>query len=477
MKTCCWHGKRKTLDERPSLFAGFFEQFTNGDSVIIDHFSTFPHGGAGTAARRLHERLVERGVTSRFNYWKDEQQQELDDSFHKMEFSVERPSALPILSAISRKRERHRRRHICEQYDKHVANRNPEFELFSIPWTLEKTRFPFRNLGSDVVHLHWMAFFIDYPGFFQSIPDAIPIVWSFHDMNPLTGGCHYSSGCSRFTVGCGECPQLNQPTRKDASWYGFRAKQHALRKKKIHVVTPNQWLTDLARHSPVFPDSTEFHVIRLGLDENLFRPLPRTDARRQLGLPEDMPLIAFGAEDIENPRKGFHHLLASLRKVMRQTSAECLVFGNGKLPQNRDGLPRFHEFGFVDSPGKHNLIYSAADLFVLPSREDNQPQTGLESMACGTPVIGFRAGGIPEYVRHNQTGLTGTMGDENEMAAHILRLIEDQELRNRLAKNARRMIEEEFTAELQARKYIDLYSNITQEAIPGQPIQPAFRAA
>ena len=245
----------------------------------------------------------------------------------------------------------------------------------------------------------------------------------------------------------------------------------------MHVVTPNQWLANLAKHSAIFPDTTEFHIIRLGLDENLFRPVQTLEARRQLGLPEDVPLLAFGAEDIENYRKGFHHLLSALRMVNADTPVECLVFGNGKLPDNRDGLPKFHEFGFVDSKEKHRLIYSAADLFVLPSREDNQPQTGLESMACGTPVVGFRAGGVPEYVRHQKTGLVATMGDESEMAGHIRHLINDQELRHRLAQNARRMIESEFTAELQARRYIELYRDVGNRALPIEQQAMLARAA
>ncbi|MGI9519895.1 MAG: glycosyltransferase [Pirellulaceae bacterium] len=433
--------------------------------MIIDHLSTFPHGGAGTAARRLHERLVERGVCSRFNYWKDESDQQLDASFRQLNLERE-DNSLPILKPISRKLEKRRRRMICEQYDRHVANRPEEYELYSIPWTLEKSALELAELGSDIIHLHWMAFFIDYPSFFRSIPDSTPIVWSLHDMNPLTGGCHYSSGCSRFTVGCGNCPQLHDPQARDASYHGFRAKQHALRRKQIHVVTPNKWLSDLAQHSAIFPDQTWFSVIRLGLDEHLFRPVDQRTARAELGLPEDVPVVAFGADDIENHRKGFHHLLDALRNVQQKTDVQCLVFGRGNLPKDRTGLPRFHEFGFVDSPRQHRLIYSAADVFVLPSREDNQPQTGLESMACETPVVGFRAGGIPEYVRHKQTGLLAAMGDDGEMADCILRLLKDPAWSQQLGRAGRQMIEQEFTADLQARSYVELYRELANVSTP-----------
>lgn len=426
--------------------------------MIIDHFSTFPHGGAGTAARRLHQRLLDKDVTSRFNFWKDESSQRLDKSYRKLDFQRRVP--YPWFTTISKKIERHRRRQICRQYDTHLATRPENFELFSIPWSLEKSHVNFEELGSDVVHLHWMAFFIDYPSFFGSIPDSKPIVWSFHDMNPLTGGCHYSSGCSRFTVGCGSCPQISNSHPRDVSFTGFRDKQRALKNKSLTIVTPNLWLSELAQHSRVFPESTQYRVIPLGLDEDQFRPIEKRQARKELGLDLDKNFIAFGAEDIQNYRKGFHHLLAALKKVGQQRDVQCLVFGSGQLPDDRGGLPPMHEFGFVDSNQKQQLIYSAADLFVLPSREDNQPQTGLESMACGTPVVGFRAGGIPEYVIPGKTGLLATMGDENDMAGCITQLLVDDKLAQQLAYQAREMIVARFTAEQQASAYINMYSEI-----------------
>ncbi len=429
--------------------------------MIIDHFCTFPHGGAGTAARRLHERLRDTGIDSRFNYWKDQTSQDLGQDYRRIEF-VELKSVNPL----SRKLEKRRRRQICDRYDKHLATRPDNFELFTIPWTLERTKLKFSRELTDIVHLHWTAFFIDYPSFFASIPDAVPIVWSLHDMNPLTGGCHYSSGCSRFTVGCGNCPQISEPSPRDVSFEAFRDKQRSLRKKKIHVITPNQWLSQLAQHSRIFPNSTEFHVIRLGLDENVFKPTGKLEARQRLGIDSEKTLIAFGAEDIENYRKGFHHLLAALRDVHAQRPIECLVFGSGQLPSDRIGLPKFHDFGFIESDERQSLVYSAADMFVLPSREDNQPQTGLESMACGTPVVGFRAGGIPEYVIPHQSGLLAAMGNEHEMAEQIIWLIDHPSERIQISKTARQLITASFTAEQQSQNYINLYENILGSRTP-----------
>ncbi len=444
----------------------------------IDHFSTFPHGGAGTAARRLHERLVRRGVKSRFNFWRDQDLQELDPTYRQMNFPEQRQ--LPLLNIVLHQLDRRRRRIICRHYDRHVAERPGKHELFSIPWALNRSNLDFHQLNSDVVHLHWMSFFIDYPSFFQAIPDHVPIVWSFHDMNPLTGGCHYSDGCSRFLVGCGNCPQVSSSGPHDVSWHSFRAKQKSLRNKKIHIVTPNRWLADLARNSAIFPALTEFHLIPLGLDEVTFRPVDKLVARKELGLPADKPLIAFGAEDVNNYRKGFHHLFGALRQVRRlNPDVECLVFGNGKLPDKRNLLPPIHEFGYIDNPARQRLIYSAADLFVLPSREDNQPQTGLEAMACGTPVVAFRAGGIPEYVLDGVTGFIAPVGDESALARKIISLLANDQLRHTFGINARNVIEQTHTADRQAHEYMELYGKIVYNALPIelQSPKPARQAA
>lgn len=438
----------------------------------IDHFSTFPHGGAGTAARRLHERLVERGVQSRFWYWRDQNQQHLDESFVQLQFP-QKPRS-PLGQWIHHQWDKRRKRFICRQYDRHVAERPGKHELFSIPWALNPTELDLAQTRADVIHLHWISFFVDYPGFFGSLPDTLPIVWSLHDMNPLTGGCHYSDGCSRFTVGCGNCPQVASPRAHDVSWHAFRAKHRALRGKRIHIVTPNDWLRDLARNSSVFPEHTQFHKIRLGLDENAFRPLNTKLARRQLDLPLDAPVIAFGAEDIGNWRKGFHHLTAALAKVKAANpEARCIVFGNGRFDDSLQSLPPIQHLGYLSSDEQLRALYSAADVFVLPSREDNQPQTGLESMACGTPVVAFQAGGIPEYVRHGKTGLVSRTGDEDAMAAQILQVLANRELREQLSRQGRAMIEAHHTADHQADAYGDLYAGLVeteQQRTTGQAV-------
>jgi glycosyltransferase involved in cell wall biosynthesis len=137
------------------------------------------------------------------------------------------------------------------------------------------------------------------------------------------------------------------------------------------------------------------------------------------------------------------------------------LFGAGEI-QDLAGLPRIHQMGYIDSIEMQRLIYSAVDIVVVPSREDNQPQVGLEAMACGTPVVGFHAGGIPDYVRHEQTGLLAKLGNETQLADQIIWLANHPLQRKQMGQRARQMMESEFELHQQTSKYLNLYRTVLQ---------------
>lgn len=368
-----------------------------------------------------------------------------------------------MLGLFGKRLEKKKLRRIHRQYDTHIRNRDSAAEVFAMARLPEPSTFNWDLVNADVVHLHWMSFLADYPTFFGSIPNPTPIVWTLHDMNPFTGGCHYSSGCNKFQSGCGSCPQIVAPSPTDVSADSFNVKQKSLSRKNLHIVTPSRWLGELAKTSSIFPDQTTFHVIRLGFDLKEFSPIEKNEARRLLGLETNAVLLAFGAEDIRNQRKGFHHLLNSLPLLKTSAAVECLVFGSGDLPTD-PLLPKMHEFGYVNSVEKQRLIYSAADIVIVPSREDNSPQVGLEAMACGTPVVGFNAGGIAEYVRDGVTGRLAELGNESELAGQISGLVDNEGLRQVMSGRARLMMEEEYELEAQTQKYVSLYRELVSHA-------------
>ena len=175
--------------------------------MIVNHFNTFPYGGAAAAAKRLHREYLRQTIDSRFLYHICDREPPRDDSFQQLSFETEELSGWT--STFKKMAEKRRKKNVCRLFDEHVAPRDANLEVFSMPQLLNQTRLDWSRWKADVIHLHWIAFFADYPSFFNSIPDDIPIVWTLHDMNPLTGGCHYSGGCTRFINGCGSCPQLS----------------------------------------------------------------------------------------------------------------------------------------------------------------------------------------------------------------------------------------------------------------------------
>ena len=427
-------------------------------NLKVAQFNTFPYGGAATAAKRLHQKLRENRIDSQFYFHRNDKSEIDNDDFTQLNF--EPPKFGVFTGAVQRRVNKRRQRDIYEQFNNHIALRPAGSETFSMAELPEPTDLNWKSIGADVVHLHWISFFADYPSFFGSIPNHVPIVWTLHDMNAFTGGCHYSNGCTSFMHGCGSCEQVTNRSSRDVSAMTFKVKQKTLRNKNIHVVTPSDWMRELAMQSKIWPDNTTFQTIRLGFDLKEFNPIAKQDARKRLGLSDDSVLIGFGAEDINNRRKGLQHLLPALTLLKTDQNVECVVFGSGDIEQT-EGMPAIHNFGYVDSAEKQALIYSAADIVVVPSREDNQPQVGLEAMACGTSVVAFNAGGIPEYVKDGATGLLAKIGDEAELANRISWLINNQTARTTMGERARLMMEQEFELGEQSQKYLSLYQNIS----------------
>lgn len=420
----------------------------------VAQFNTFPYGGAANAAMRIHRGLQQNRIDSRFYYHRNTKSPVADPSFHQIEFS---PPKYGVFSgAIQKRVDRKREKEIYQLYNDHIAMRPPSQETFSMARLPEPTFLDWKSLDADIAHLHWISFFADYPSFFGSIPNSVPIVWTLHDMNAFTGGCHYTNGCTRFKFGCGTCPQVTNGCPTDVSRSTFKVKQAALRPKNIHVVTPSDWMRTQAMQSDIWPAQASFRTIRYGLDLDVFRPLDKQAARLELGIKSDAVLIAFGAEDVNNKRKGIQHLLPALANLKTNQNVECVMFGSGEI-ESTDGVPHIHQLGYVESETRQAQIYSAADIVVVPSREDNQPQVGLESMACGTPVVGFDAGGIPEYVRDGATGLIANHGDEAHLADRLSCLVDNQGARLNMGQQARLMMEREFEIKQQTQKYVEFY--------------------
>ena len=309
----------------------------------------------------------------------------------------------------------------------------------------------------DLVNLHWVAGFVDYHGFFTQLSRSIPIVWTLHDMNPFTGGCHYDDGCGRFDSRCGSCPMLQSLEDDDLSRQTWLRKLRALsriRREQMHVVCPSSWLAREVCQSSLMA-AFQVSVIPNGADTNMFSPHDRTHARESTGIPQDKIVVLFVGASRDVPRKGLRLLLHALEQLENRERYCLVTVGSGCT--NLAPAIRTIEFGSITNDATLAALYSAADLLALPSLNDNLPNTGIEALACGTPVVGHGVGGIPEIVRPRQSGAIVDCNDPTAFA----RAIEQVGLhKEAYSDSCRRIAITEYSVSIQTRRYAGLYADM-----------------
>jgi glycosyltransferase involved in cell wall biosynthesis len=309
----------------------------------------------------------------------------------------------------------------------------------------------------DVVHLHWVSGFFDFSAL-PRVAARAPVVWTLHDMNAFTGGCHYAGTCGGFRDGCGRCPQLGSESSSDLSHQVLQRKMSALRSlgaDDLHLVTPSRWLSRQAQASAVF-GGRSCEVIPYGLDTKVFRPRDRRAARAEFGIGATEKVVLFVAESVGVRRKGMTILLEALGHL-KQSDLHLLTVGYGscEFPEHL----KVTQLGPIHDDARMSLAYSSADAFACPSLEDNFPNTVLEAMACGVPVVGFDVGGIPEMVSDGETGFLAPAGDVGALADAIERILGNDNW-EKLAAACRERVEQQFDLRTQGKRYLQLYQNV-----------------
>lgn len=418
-------------------------------ALKVVHINTYDtSGGAALATYRLHKGLCRLGI---------------DSSMLVAHRASKDPSVIafsPSRSFVERLRYRVRENRIPKSFSRYVPTRPHGFERFSDDRTPYGSELPRHLPPCDIINLHWISRFLDYREFFTSAPRNVPIFWRLSDMNPLTGGCHFDDGCGRFGTGCGNCPQLGSTDANDLSHQVWQRKLEAFRNlepHRLHIIPLNNWMAETVRQSPLlgkFPVT----IIPNGVDTEVFAPRDTRVARDLFGVPQNARVVLFGAEVINNRRKGFHLLTQALSALPKDI---FLLSVGLNAPQIQTALPHLH-LGHIADDRLLSLAYNAADVYVIPSLQDNQPNTVLEAMACGTPVVGFDAGGIPDMVRTGKTGLLVPVGNIDALRTAIIELLHS-ETRLEMASVCRRIVMEEYTRELQVSRYAELY----RSSLPG----------
>jgi glycosyltransferase involved in cell wall biosynthesis len=318
--------------------------------------------------------------------------------------------------------------------------------------------------ATDILNLHWIASFIDYRLFFRKVPKGLQVVWTLHDMNPFTGGCHYDEACGKFQQKCGACPQLESSDLKDFSSRVWRRKREAFSSRgaqRLHVVTPSRWLANEAGRSALLAER-EITVIPNGLDLEDFQPRDRQTARAKYGIPPEAKAVLFVAESAAERRKGLKTLLEALRGLENTENLLFVAIGGGMTEKGSAG--RFKTVDFVGDEAALSFLYSAADLFVVPSLQDNLPNTAVEALACGVPTIGSNVGGLPEIVRDGKTGFLVPPEDSHALGKAINTVLRNPELPALMARESRRVALQEYDVRLQAKRYAELYRRALESA-------------
>lgn len=377
------------------------------------HLSTSDtNGGAARAAYRLHRGLRSNGVDSRMLVQNKDSD---DDHVHGPE-------------GVMGKLQSKVRRRFDELPLKRYPDRDPE--IFSPAWIPERRAKQIAEHNPDIVHLHWVSDGFIRPETIAQID--VPVVWTLHDMWPFTGGCHYSKSCLKYQSKCGKCPHLNSDQQSDLANSVWQRKQDAWNGLDITVVSPSQWLGEQARESSLL-SGMEIKIIPNCLDMNSFYPRDRAKGIRHFNLNEEKNYLLFGT-DYETTRKGGYLLYEALKQLSERSDLVKLTFGNTDNKYSESPISSRH-LGRL-SEENLRLLYSAADLTVVPSVEDNLPNIAIESMASGTPCAAFNIGGLSDIVDHRKTGYLAEPFDTTDLADGIKWIInslsDEIELTNRV---------------------------------------------
>jgi glycosyltransferase involved in cell wall biosynthesis len=337
--------------------------------------------------------------------------------------------------------------------------RNPE--MWSIGWIPRNIEKPIASLCFDIINLHWIGGGFVPVSFLKKTNR--PLVWTLHDMWAFTGGCHYDRSCGRYKYSCGGCPQLDSHTQLDLSRITHKHKQKSWQGVNITAVVPSEWLASCAYVSSLFRHR-RIEVIPNGLDVTCYKPVPRQVARDIQALPQDKKLILFGAiSSTSNRRKGFHLLQPALQQIGNQgwgCRTDAIIFGASR-PENEPDLGMStHYMGHLYDDINLALLYSAADVIVVPSMQEAFGQVASEAMACGTPVVAFGSTGLDDVVDHQQNGYLAQPFVIEDLARGIVWVLEDAERWQQLSHCAREKAEQEFSLERQATAYRRLYEDV-----------------
>jgi len=318
---------------------------------------------------------------------------------------------------------------------------------------------------ADVIHLHWVnQGMLSLKDIRKILQSGKRVVWTMHDIWPATAICHLTMDCRHFETQCQNCRLLpGGGSNNDLSARIWKKKQQMLEGQRIKIVTCSQWLGSEAKKSALL-SRHYITTIPNPIDTHRYHPSDKLKARQSLGLPEEGHIILFASQRVTNPYKGMQYLIDAC-KLMASQHPDCcnhtsVAILGGHAEEIADKLPfPTHALGYVNDEQRIVAAYNAADVFVLPSLSENLPNTIMEAMACGVPCVGFRVGGIPEMIDHQQNGYVANFRDAADLAKGIHYVLDEAD-QQALSNNCLQKVAHNYSQQSVAKKYIEVYDTI-----------------
>ncbi|GAK93152.1 glycosyl transferase [Nonlabens ulvanivorans] len=417
--------------------------------------NTYDTGGAANACLRLHNGLLKEGVSSKLlllhktkntlNSFQFERnnipKHEWSKRLEQLKFRIGNKFNIEFLKR--------------KKTDLQIVKNEREagLDLYSLPYSDFDITQSDLFKEADLINLHWVAGFLDYKSFFKNLNK--PIIWTLHDMNAFTGGEHYLekfNGVNKHGL-----PRLRNVSSIEKSYSAkyLNVKMDSLTNfDNLTIVSPSKWLQNEAKQSTLFQQKT-VHLIPYGLDIKLFHARDKSFSRELFDIPLDKKVILFVADSVDNGRKGFIYLKNALELLKDDDVICCSI---GKNMPDLESTINIHHLGYFNDERIISLIYSLADVFVIPSIMDNLPNTVLESLLCGIPVIGFPVGGIPDMIDEGKNGLIASELSVESLKNTIEKFLTNgvELTRNQIRENA----VDKYDESIQATKYVNLFKEI-----------------
>ena len=403
----------------------------------ILHINTNDRGGAAKASLRLHFELLNQNIESKYLV--------LDQHYNFQEvypFFENETKLRKFTNLITRHA-------LPSFYQLYFKNKVKTYEHFSFPNSLIDITKHHLYEWADIIHLHYIAEFVNIPDFFEKCKK--PVIWTFHDMFPITGLEHATGFEDKFGI-------IHTKKNEKIRIKNKRNIISSIKKaENIRFTSPSKWLKQKAEESNVY-FSNKINVIPHSVDCSTYKPLDKEMCRNALNLPENKKIILFSTDSHSRANKKFDYVIDAMNKSKRNDLL-LLTIGNCST-KKVDAKYEIINLGYIHNETFLPIVYSAADISIIPSIQESFSLVSIESMACGVPVIAFNTTGPAEIIKHNKTGYLAEISSTSDLAEGIDSVLNDEDNYRLMSNNARNEVLTNYNIAEIYKQYLNLYKQM-----------------